>query len=246
MSGYSAETGIGRVVPGQIDTIWKPRDIRAGRRGVVLLPGSGNPRAYMDGTIQNASMRLAAAIADNGIPAITCDFYNNSWARDLTMAAILTARDVLHTACPQTHATEILVLGGSMGGGSAARFSQLNPSITKGVVGLIPAYDIKYEYDNIPALVAPIEAAWGFTGAANFPPAANNKANVAAAVGVPILTYYAGNDTTVPATGVTGYHDAAGGLLANRVNVGNLGHTDAAIAAAPIADITRFLVANGA
>lgn len=246
MSGYTAESSVSRVTSGQQDTIWTPRTPRTGTCGVILLPGSGNPRAYMDSVVQPASFKLAAELASLGIPCITSDFYLNSWAKDLTMTAITNAWNTLKAAFPLMRTDKVCLIGGSMGGGSCARWSQLNAASTACVVGLIPAYDIKYEYDNIPALVAPIETAWGFTGAANFPAAANNRANVAAATGVPILTFYAGNDTTVPPAGVTGYHDAAGGLLTNRTNVGNLGHTDAAIAAASPTTIAQFLVANGA
>lgn len=247
-TGYSAETSTDRVVPasGQWDTIWTPRIPRRGTCGLILLPGSGNPRAYMDTVNQPASVKLAAAVASFGIPTITCDFYGNSWSNANAMTAITSAWTVLKAAFPLMRTDKVCLLGGSMGGGAVARWSQLNPTNTAAVVGLIPAYDTKYEYDNVAALVTPIETAWGFTGVGNFPSAANNLANVTPAIGIPILTYYAGNDTTVPSAGVTGYHTAAGGTGGNITNVGNLGHTDAAIAAAPISSIRDFLVANGA
>jgi len=243
MTGYSAESQTGRVTAGQVDTIWRPRTPRKGKCGVILLPGSDNPRAYVDGVIQPASMRMAAAIAGEGIPCITSDFYNNSWGKDLTMTAITNAWTVLKAAFPLMRTDKVCLFGASMGAAAAARWSQLNPTSTAAVVGLIPAWSMKYEYQNVPAIATAIEAAWGFSGIGSYPAAADLLTNAPAAAGIPTLTGYATDDTIALPTGVQAYNTAVGGTL---VSLGATGHTDAAIAAMPLTTLTQFLVANGA
>jgi pimeloyl-ACP methyl ester carboxylesterase len=243
MTGYSAESQTGRVTATQQDTIWTPRTPRPGKCGVILLPGSDNPRAYVDGVIQPASMRMAAAIAGEGIPCITSDFYNNSWGNSNCMTAITNAWTVLKAAFPLMRTDKVCLFGASMGAAAAARWSQLNPTNVAAIVGLIPAWSMKYEYQNIPAITAAIETAWGFSGIGNYPAGADLLANAALAAGIPTLTGYATDDTIALPTGVQAYNTAVGGTL---VSLGALGHTDAAIAAMPISTVVRHLVANGA
>lgn len=246
MSGYSATSGVGRVTVGEQDTIWSPRTPRDGRCGLILVPGSGNPRGYMDGINQPASVRLAAGLASVGIPAITCDFGGNSWGNNTMQAQILTAWNTLKAAFPQIRTDKFVILGASMGGGAVARFTINNPSLVAAMVGLIPAYDYRYEFENIAGIAGPFRTAWGMGGADPFPTAADNAANHATADGIPILTGYASNDTTVPSAPVIAYHNSVGGEAGNLINVGALGHSDAAIAALPISTVARFLVAHGA
>jgi hypothetical protein len=243
MSGYTAVSAVGRVTPGEQDTIWTPRTPRTGTCGLILLPGSGNPRSYMDNIIQPASFKLAAAMAGVGIPTITCDFGGNSWANDATMTAITNAWTTLKAAFPAMRTDKVCLLGGSMGGGAVARWSQLNPSSTACVVGLIPAFDLRYEFENIPGIAPAFRTAWGMGGADPFPATADNAANYAAAAGIPLLAGYASNDTTVPPAPIVAYAQSVGGTA---INLGALGHTDAAIGAMPHDTVAQFLVAHGA
>lgn len=248
MSGYEADTSKDRVVPasGELDTIWRPRSPRKGKRGVLLLHGQSNPTAYIDAVGQKASMRMAAELAASGIRCIAGEMHGNSWGNDLAMADMLNAWGILKAEYPDLAQDKVLVLGISMGAALAVRFSQLHPFQTAGVVGIIPAYDPKaiYNYSNVGD--AAMEAAWGFSGIGNFPTGLDLAASATDASSVPIWSAYASDDALVPASSVTAYHSAVGGEAANITDLGALGHTDAAIAAVSVAAVARFLVANGA
>lgn len=245
MSGYTADTRIGRVVAAEVDTIWIPRTPRVGTCGVVLLHGQSNPRAYMD-SAQLASVRLAAALASSGIPCIAAEMHGNAWATDQSMTDIDAARTTLQAAFPAMRTDKVCLVGASMGVALGTRYSQLHPASVAALVGMIPAYDPKAIYIANNVGDAAMEAAWGFSGLGNFPDALDLGPKAAQAATVPLLTGYASNDTVVPAASVTAYHALAGGDPANLINLGALDHTDAAIAAMPVTTIARFLVAHGA
>lgn len=244
MTGYTAVSALGRIVAGEVDTIWTPRTVRPGTPGLILLHGQGNPKAYMDGSAQRASMRLAGALAGAGIPTIAGEMHGNAWANDTGMTDITNAWNILKAQFPTIRTDKVYLLGASMGAAMMTRYVQLNPGSVAAAVGMIPAYDPRaiYVANNVGDVA--MEAAWGFSGLGNFPAALNLPTHVASAVGVPLLTSYASNDTVVPAASVVTYHNAAGGLPENLIDVGALEHTDAAIAALPISTIGRFLVAN--
>lgn len=247
VSGYSASSRLGRIPAAgtEVDTVWTPRTPRVGKCGVVLLHGQSSPKQYMD-SAQIASVRLAAALAGSGIPCIAAEMRGNSWANANGMADLELAGSKLQAEFPAIRTDKVCLVGISMGAALAARYSQLHPAAVAAVVGVIPAYDPKAIYINNDAGDAAMEAAWGFSGLVNFPDALDLGPKAALASSVPILSGYASDDTLVPAASVTAYHAAAGGIVGNLLNVGNLGHTDAAIAAVPIATIARFLGANGA
>lgn len=245
MSGYTADSRLGRVVAGEVDTIWMPRTPRVGTCGVVLLHGQTSPRQFMD-SAQLASVRLAAALASAGIPCIAAEMHGNSWANDPAMTDITTAWGVLKTTYSTMRTDKLCAVGVSMGGALATRYAQLNPASVAAVVGIIPAYDPKAIYINNNVGDAAMEAAWGFSGLGAFPDALDLGTKAALASTVPLLTGYASNDTVVPAASVTAYHTAAGGDPANIIDLGALDHTDAAIGAMPVTTIARFLVTHGA
>lgn len=247
MSGYSAVSATGRVTVGETDTIWTPRSPRAGTCGVILVHGSGAPKQFTDVVQQPSSVTLAATIAGTGIPCIAAEFGGDAWANNTCMTGIDAAWTTLKAAFPLMRTDKVCLVGVSMGGGAVARWSQLHPTSTAAAVGIIPAFNLKYEYDNIPGVVAAIEAAWGFTGSGNYPAAADTLANASAASGVPIKAFYSSNDTTVPSAGITQYINAVGASPASdMVDVGALGHTDAAVGAVNTTTLIRFLADNGA
>lgn len=245
MSGYTADSQLGRIAAAEVDTVWKPRTPRRGTCGVVLLHGQSNPAQFMD-SVQLASVRLAAALASSGIPCIAGTMHGNSWATDQAMTDITNAWNVLKASYSEMRTDKVCLVGVSMGAALSTRYSQLNSGSVAATVGIIPAYDPKAIYINNNVGDAAMEAAWGFSGLANFPTALDLGTKANFATSVPILTGYASNDSVVPAVSVTAYHSAVGGLPENIVNVGALDHTDAAIGAMPISTIARFLVANGA
>lgn len=241
MTGYVATTKIGRVTPGEVDTVWVPRTVRGGY-GVVLIHGTDAPGEFIDHIGQPSSVLMAARVAGEGIPCITSEFYGNAWGNNNHMAAIERARLALAAECPTMNPAKIFVLGVSMGGAAAARFAQLYPDRTAGVVGIIPAYDIRYEYEHFPAIASVIATAWGFTNGDPLPAAADNAAH--AVMQVPHLTGYSTVDTVVPPAPVLAYNAAVGGTAV--ITDTTYGHSDAAVGGMPISTLTQFLAANGA
>lgn len=243
MSGYTADTQVDRVVVSEVDTIWRPRTPRVGKCGVILLHGQGNPLGWIDPGAPKPGMILAGALAGAGIPCISAEMHGNSWATDQSMTDMRNSWMALQTAYPDLRDDKVIVLGASMGGAFAVRWSQLYPDETAAVVGLIPAYDPKavYNYSNVGDFA--MEAAWGFSGIGNFPTGLDLASHAGDAVGVPILTAYSSNDDAVPAQSIIDYHNAVGGDPINLISMGAIGHS---FNTTPIPDIARFLIINGA
>lgn len=240
MSGYAVKT---IDLNGHAVSFWSPRTYRGGY-GVMLCHGAGAPFEFMGLANQPASVKIAAAVASAGIPCMAGPFGNDAWGNDTAMGEMDEAVAEFPNHIPGLNTSRILVLGVSMGAGGAARYSILNPTIVAGVIGIIPAFNFVYEWDNVPAVRASLGAAWGVTYPTPLPADADNLANAAAAVDIPLLAAYSTADTTVPAAGVEAYADAVGGT--KQIISTTLNHSDAAVAAMPINEIIQFLVANGA
>lgn len=242
--GYSVSTAVGRVAPGEQDSVWAPRSPRRGRCGLILCHGSGSPAGFIDVVAQQASVRLAAALATAGIPCVAGDFAGQSWANDTAMTRIDQATALLRSSF-NVDPGKVCLLGASMGGALVARYSQLHPDRVAAVVGLIPLWDLTAFYAAASGPVqAEIATAWGVTAPAALPVGANIAAGAPAAKGIPTLAGYSTADTTVLPAWVTSYSATVG--AAARVIDTTAGHSDAAIAGMPAATVGAFLAAAGA
>lgn len=245
MLGYSVSSKTGRIIAGQMDSVWHPRTPRLGKCGVVMLHGSGNPHGFVDLVLQPSSVKLAAALAAAGIPLIAGDMGNQAWGNDTVVNAIDTAWGVLQADYPTMRTDKVLLLGGSMGGAAVARYSQLHPTKVAAVVGLIPLWDLRQFYvNNTFGTQTEIATAWGVSPGADLPSTADVAANAALAAGIPTLAGYSTVDTTVLPEWVTTYATAVGGAAI--VTDTTFGHSDAAIGGMPVPLVGQFLVANGA
>jgi pimeloyl-ACP methyl ester carboxylesterase len=244
MLGYSASTGSGRVAAGEWDTIWTPRTPRRGTCGVVLVHGSGAPRAFIDPTAQPSSVKMAAALATVGIPCVAGDFGGQAWGNDTVVSRIDAAWAVLKAQFPSMRTDKVCLLGGSMGGAAVAHYSQMHPTKVAAVVGLIPLWNLTAFYAANPGSVATeVGAAWGVTAPAALPAAADIAGRASLAAGIPTLAGYSSSDTTVLPTWVTAYAAAVGGTA---INLGTNGHSDATIGQMSLSTLTQFLTAHGA
>lgn len=245
MLGYSADAATGRIQAGEVDTIWTPRNLRAGRCGAILLHGSGNPQGFIDSMNQPSSMKLAAALATAGIPCIAGDMGGQTWANDTAMTRIDAAWAVLKARFPTMRADKVCLVGASMGGALAARYSQLNPTKVAAVVGLIPLWDLAAFYTgNVGGTQAEVAAAWGVSTGAALPASADIAGNAGLAAGIPHLAGYSTVDTTVSPAWVLTYTQRVGGTAI--VTDTTFGHSDAAVGGMPISTVGQFLVASGA
>lgn len=243
MTGYSSDSVL---LLGGHATVWTPRTLRPNTHGIVLFPGQSNPRMYADGGTQLASMALAAGLASAGIPLVTCEFYGNSWATDPVIdTAVPAVRALLAARFPTMLTDQVGVLGTSMGGGAAARLTQLHPDQVAAAVGCIPAYDPKSVYIANNVGDAAMEAAWGFSGLANFPDALDLGPKAALASTVPLMTAYSSDDDAIPSQNVIDYHALAGGDIDNLINLGPQGHTIGPVGQLPIDTVVEFFLTHG-
>lgn len=242
--GYSVTAETGRVRAGEVDYLWAPRTPRTGTCGVVLCHGATSPAQYMNLLTQSNSVKLAAALASAGIPCIAGEFSGDSWGNDAAMTDVTNAWGVLQAAYPDMRTDKVALLGASMGAAVIARWSQLNPTQTAAVVGIIPLWDLVAFYQgDVGGLQSSVAAAWGVTAPAALPAGADIAANASLAAGIPHLAGYSTTDALIDPDWVTAYTAAVGGTA--QVTNPNSGHTNASIGGLPIATIGRFLAANG-
>lgn len=222
----------GRFTSGQQDLYIEGR-YRITRRPVVYChgaSGSGYPTA-------NTSVDpIIKAIAREGftvlVPYIALLWSNAT--KDTRIADALTWGRA-NLACSSA---DPLVVGVSMGGGAALHYAANHA--TAGVVGIIPAIDYQaIRVADTSGLRAGIDTAAGVTYPAALPAGFNPSTLTASLTTTPIQLWTASNDA-VSANAAT-FATAVG---ADLHDVGALGHTDAAIAAADIPTIISFLAAH--
>jgi hypothetical protein len=106
------------------------------------------------------------------------------------------------------------------------------------VVGFVPAVDLEHlRADNVLSLRTSIGTAWGVTWPDPLPAGANP---IDGDPGCPVQLWYAPDDPV--STGVEGYAVA---IDADLRSVGDLGHTNAAVAAIDSAEVVEFIASSG-
>lgn len=243
--GYTLTHQTGRVGTGETDQVWAPRTPRTGTCGLILCHGATAPNEFIDLISQAASVRLAAALASAGIPCLSGTFGGDTFANDTAMTRIESAWTVLKGLYPAMRTDKVALLGVSMGGAVAARYSQLNPTKVAALVGIIPLWDIVALYaGNVGGLATSVATAWGVTAPAALPPEADIAANAAAAAGIPTLAGYSTADAFIDPAWVTTYATTVGATTT--IIDTTSGHTDTTVGKMPIATVGEFLAAHGA
>ena len=240
MPGYAVTCAKGRVQSGETDQIFVPR-ASVNRRGVVLCHAYQSSLEYVDPTVQFNSMILAAAIASAGFACIAGDFGGDTLCNDTVVSRISAAWTALQSAVQGVKSDKVLLVGVSMGGGSAIRWAQANPTLVAALVGIIPLVDPNDVYQNNRAsLQAPIGTAWGITFPTPLPTRGQLSlpANEALFTGPQQLWYSTADTTIIPST-VTAYA-AATGATATVCDTTN-GHGNASVGEVPTASVISFL-----
>lgn len=243
MTGYSANTATGRVVPGVVDTILVPRTPRAGRYGVILCHPAAHPNAFMDPGLTPAATTLAANIAMRGIPCIAGDFGGDLFGNDTQLGYMDTARTVLAAAVPSMAVDKVLLLGISQGGAMAVRYAIERPGQVAGIVAITPALDLKWLWENVPDLRAILGTAYGVTYPTPLPADGDTLAQAGTIAGVPQWVGYSTADVVTPPTNVTRFTDASGATA--EVIDTTVGHGNGSVAKVSTATVLRFLLDNG-
>lgn len=178
---YTLHDSAGNIEAGWFDQLWVPKQIRgASKCGVVLLHGASTT-ANTTGSEWTLSgwpelCKLAAVLAENGIPAVAGHMGGNNFSNDATCGTGPTAyiNKALTYMAAQTgcSSAKAHLFGVSMGGGNAARYAGLNPAKAASAVGLIPNVSIEHAYtDNpnnyagqaLPGFAEMVAPAWGLT-----------------------------------------------------------------------------------
>jgi pimeloyl-ACP methyl ester carboxylesterase len=163
----------------------------------------------------------------------SADWSFAAWGNDQSLGDTLTGSAIMDASGCST-AGKILV-GGSMGTTQVLRYAAKNPTKVRGVGLFIPAINTQEVRANVPSAATAIEAAFGITSIQPLPtltPDAN-PINLAGSIQCPVFIAYASNDPLVYAATAEAFiadlisHD----VDVTVVNVGALGHSEAAILA---------------
>lgn len=248
---FSTSYGNGRIVAGQDDVIFRPRNGPHGKRGVIFLHGQDTSLlVWGSPALAPGQASVGAVVASLGLAGVALYAEGNGWGNDATVADIETARTFLGTLGCATD--KVLLVGASMGCVDSFNYIRAHPDRVAGMVGLIPGSDVDDLRDNNRAgtCQANINTAWGLTPGSTsatvpLPARANPTANVNAAAiagsGAHIKLYYSSVDTVVLPATVTTLATKLG-CTATVIDSTN-GHSDATVGEAPMNEIAQTLYA---
>jgi pimeloyl-ACP methyl ester carboxylesterase len=250
--GFAKSYAVGRVVAGQEDVVYLPRNGVRGKRGVVLLHGHNQTVQHFLAPALAGQFALAETIAAAGLACVAINAEGNGWATDQVIADIDSARTYLGTlGCASD---KLLLLGVSMGGANMFNYARAHPDRVAALIGCIPASDMNDLRDNDRGAAGvrdAINTDWGLpagsTSGTNPLPARANPlvdANAAAIAGSGALIkmYYSTADTTVIPSTVTAL---AAKLGISPIVVDNVsGHSDATLAKLPLNEVVQSLYSH--
>lgn len=235
MTGYTLSSRVGRIRAAEIDFMYVPDKVREGSHPFFHFHGANSPLAFGSSASYPETM-LGARLAAEGIVCIGGQQGGNTFGNDLSQTLITTMIS-LADAIPGVDVSKIHMAGASMGNAPQFRYAGNNPTKVASILGLIPYSDpVAVRDSNRLGLRTTIEAAWSIGNSDPLPSQALLKETHAPVVnsnGIPYLAYYAGDDTAALPAEVTTLAGLAGGTA---INVGNYGHTAAAINAAALYD----------
>lgn len=244
--------GNGRVQASESDLWARPvRGYRAGtRRGVLYSHHSGGTgKTPLDWTNNAGTARLCEALAANYAFA-SSDLGGSALCGNTTAQTRLGQLDAWCIASgtdrPRASTAPRIAVGVSGGVTALVNYYGTSPGHVADLAALVlilPLWDLDYAYQTNPSGVrAVIEAAWGVTHPTALPAGADPRGNTTliGAANIPTRIYYASDDPLYTAQIISDMV-AAFGNQASAVNVGALGHTDAAIAAIDRAELVSWL-----
>lgn len=257
----STSTGVSRITAasGDKDCIVRPLRTAGGLRRGIVMPHAGGIDGMLpvtglaaDGTTTASGTKaLIDALTGVGYPLVTSDQGGTTpWCGTTAQAR---TGDMVTTVQSSTgggaSSSAVVALGVSMGFGCAVNYFGKSPghaSDVAALVGIIPVWDMDaiYQANTYGYTRAQIETAWGITYPTALPAGADPKGNTTLLNGKPVLICYSSDDGicngTVPAAAATAF-----GSNCTLVNLGALGHTNAAVTAA-IPTVLSWLRTNAA
>ena len=209
-----------------------------GVRGVVYLHGANATAMSCRDYLNIGELHLINALAE-AFPVLSVEAGGlTPWGNSTAVARVGDAVTYLQ-GTRGAKAGTVLLVGASMGAVTALNYARANPTLVGAVVGLIPALDLDdIVTNNRGGGAASVNTAYGTYNEGTHG-ATYNPATYASTFTIPTRLYYASDDTTCIPSTITVFDAACASATA--VSVGALGHTQAAIDAAPRDDIVRFL-----
>lgn len=238
---------VGRIVAGEMDVVYTPRNPVAGRRPVFLFHGQlRTAQDWNDTVAWPGSSALARALCELGCVVIAAYWSGPTWGNAAFRAEVETARTV--AANLGAASDKFVAVGASMGAFEALSLAQHVPSEVACGVGLIPAVNLDGFRDNdLAGSRSWINTAYGLPAGSTsatvaLPSDANPFVNAnAAQIIAPFKFYGSSSDATAPWADTLAM---AAKIGASTSNVSAAGHTDATIAAVPIPEICQFVLSR--
>lgn len=253
VGAMNIETGLGRYAAGERDFIltprlWKPD---SAKKGIVWCHTAGESAADAmsyggngeNGLVSKLCELLQRPIGVFDLGVIGAAAPNDgkaTWGNSVAQARINSGLAFLAstTGCSST----VCVVGGaSMGGLNSINYAIANPAKVSAIFGVIPVCNLTNWYVSNRgggSNQAYIAGAWGITYPAALPANADPMLNLASIMGKPYRNYTASDDAFALASEAQALADALGG---QHLDLGALGHTEAAIASVPASDLAGFL-----
>ena len=209
-----------------------------GVRGVIYCHGAGGDATSCRDYARIGELDVINAVAER-FPVLSIDAGGaQAWGNSTAVARVGDAVTYLQGTLGAKSGT-VLLIGASMGAVTALNYARANPTKVGCVVGIIPVIDLNdMVTNNRGSLAANINTAYGTYSEATHGPT-YNPANYAASLTTPTRLYYASDDATAIPGAVTAFDTACSSATA--ASVGALGHTQAAIDAAPREEIVEWL-----
>lgn len=234
----SSSLSSGRFTAATVDAVVRPRlwGRAAGRRVALFCGGAGDSAAAAAGVgaFGDATRTLCAALAANG-HVVVSPTVTGLWGTDLAVGRLDDA--LTYARANGASSAPALLIGVSMGAGTVLRWASLHPTEVAAVAGIIPAVDYQaLRVADAFGARASIDAAWGVVYPAALP--AGSDPATLDFTQQHVALWYAPDDATVAAGPVIAF---AAAQRAQLTSVGNLGHTNAAVAAVDPAAILELV-----
>jgi hypothetical protein len=244
--------GNGRAVAGQDDFHVIPDGGPRGRRAVVVCHGQLQATLAWLSPGTPGQFGIVQTLAQAGFVVLGGYYDGPMWGNDTAVADLEAFRVWAGTL--GAHNDKLLLLGASMGHYDACMYAAAHPDRVAAIASIIPGIDIDDVRDNNKANARDyVNTAWGTpagsTSATNPLPAAAklltpSKVAAVASSGAPVKMYYSTADTVILPTSVTAYADAlnaqVNGLATATIVSSTLDHSDAAMGAMPMTEVSRF------
>lgn len=221
----------GRVTPGERTiTVGGIRSLRDQEpRSMAFIHGSGETATSVMATQAERDLIYGASLACHRATMVVGDLGYQTWINNTFMARMDSQYAYMQSKGADP---KIGLICASMGSGNGLGWALRNPDKVAFVAAMIPLLDLALIMSTFPALATEINAAYGgtYNDAVDGPTHSPIKFATALDPDLPITLFTASNDSVVAPSTATAF--VAARPQTQRINIGALDHTMAAIAAA--------------